>query len=521
MGDSTNKYNYDEDKNIIEFELPSYSEVMVLSPDGKRVFSSDSRRNAYVSDAESGNLVTTLDWNSEPMMNAAFSPNNTHVAAGSYNSLFRVWSANHGNVICDFKYPELGKAHSLAWSPNGTNLACAFSRSICVVDIYEKAIIAVLSPSKISTLYAVTWSFDGNRVLSGSDDAVCVWNLERAFENSRTWVGTDKNYMRLQSDLTIDTTYWVATSVAFSPDGLLIAFGTGRGEVCIVKPSGTYMEILNIDKFAMPNGHTNKRSEYNLVTSLYFSPDGKSIVSAAKDKSICVWDVDTRTCVKIINIPEPQTNKISFCIFENIGNRFGEGNYREIIIVASKIDWRNGAFFRNTHSKCVIRRWTRIDEKYNLLKFASEGNPDVMSKRNLDLLNKLHTKKTAGETLSPTEQKIHKSLLKQYDFSRIMHSDFLRRNTLKYLNGEEPTNEEKDLVFNTQPPSMGYFPDEDNIAAAPLVENSKCFGLRCKNQTLAPRQNPVSKQNAGRKTRRRKRNKTKKKKHKRVKTNKL
>jgi len=180
MSDSSDIVQYAEDKNIVKFELPSYSKVMVISPYGRLVFSSDSGKNAYVSDAESGNLVTTLDWNKGQMMDAAFSPDNTHVADCSYNSSFIVWSAKRGDMICSFKYWELDKASLLAWSPNGTNLACAFSRSICVVDIYKKALIAVLSPKRISTLYAVAWSFDGNRVLSGSNYAICVWNLEKA-----------------------------------------------------------------------------------------------------------------------------------------------------------------------------------------------------------------------------------------------------------------------------------------------------------------------------------------------------
>lgn len=540
MSDSSNIVQYAEDKNIVKFELPSYSKVMVLSPYGRLVFSSDSGRNAYVSDAESGNLVTTIDWNKGRMMDAAFSPDNTHVAACSYNSLFRVWSAKSGDMICSFKYWELDKASLLAWSPNRTNLACAFSRSICVVDIYKKALIAVLSPSRISSLYAIAWSFDGNRVLSGSDDAICVWNLEKAFENSSTWVGPEKNYLKLPTDLTIDIYHFVVMSVAFSPDGLLIACGTGRGKVCIVKPSGSYMEILNIDEFAMPNGHTNNRYEFNLITSLSFSPDGKRIISAARDMSICVWDVDTRTCIQIINIPESKTTKISFCIFENSGNRFGEGDFREIIMVASTINLRDkkGILYGNKHSNCVIRKFMHVDEKYNLLKFASEAkiNPNP-EEHDLNKFIKLYKKKSDGETLtadeknlynilvkkelillyllsekkkkldadkkylSPLEQKMYDSLSKKYNFQVIMNSQLLQRNTLGYLKGEEPTNKERNLDFKESNPTMGYFPEDDKTVA-PLVGDNGCFGAMCTTRKGGKK--------GVRKTRRNRKNKTNK-----------
>jgi hypothetical protein len=522
MSDSSNVYQYTEDKNIVKFELPPRSGDVVISPYGRLVFSSDSGKNAYVLNAESGNLVTTLDWNKGQIMDAAFSPDNAHVAACSFNSFFMVWGAKRGDMICSFKYTQLGHSRKLAWSPNGTNLACAFGEGICVVDIYKKALIAVLSQRSFpkSSLYAVAWSFDGNRIMSGSNYTVCVWNLEKVFKNSSTLDGPEKNFLKATEHeyYMIYTPHWFPLSVAFSPDGLLIACGTMMGKVCLVKPSGTYMEFPNEDRIAMPNGHTNDRYEHNRITSLSFSPDSKSIVSAAKDMSICVWDVDTRTCVKIINIPEIQITKLSFCIFENVDNRFGESDSREIIMVASKFNRRDnkGLLYGNNHSTCVIRKWTQVDEKYNLLKLASEAkinpNPEeddlnkfiqlykkksdgitltpdekilynILVKKELILLYLLSEKKTKIDAdkkyLSPVEQRMYDSLSKKYNFQVIMNSQLLQRNTLEYLKGEEPDYKEKNLDFKELNPTMGYFPEEDN-PAAPVVGDTGCFGAMCK-----------------------------------------
>jgi hypothetical protein len=267
----------------------------------------------------------------------------------------------------------------------------------------------------------------------------------------------------------------------------------------------------------MRNGHVFANDSG--VISLYFSADGKRIVSASKDMSICVWDVDTRTCIQVINIPESKKNDFSFCVFENNGNRFGESDHREIIMVASKINWRDnkGLLYGNNHSACVIRKWTHVDEKYNLLKLASEAkiNPNP-EEHDLNKFIKLYKKKTDGETLtadeknlynilvkkelillyllsekktkldadkkylSPVEQRMYDSLSKKYNFQVIMNSQLLQRNTLEYLKGDEPTEKEKNLDFKELTPTMGYFPNDDKPTLSPLVGDTGCFGRMCK-----------------------------------------
>jgi hypothetical protein len=74
---------------------------------------------------------------------------------------------------------------------------------------------------------------------------------------------------------------------------------------------------------------------------------------------------------------------------------------------------------------------------------------------------------------------MYNSLLKKYDFSIIMHSDLLQRNTLGYLKGEEPTYKERSLDFKESTPTMGYFPEDDKPATAAVVGDTGCFGAMC------------------------------------------
>lgn len=76
-------------------------------------------------------------------------------------------------------------------------------------------------------------------------------------------------------------------SVAFSPDGELLAAGDSNGNIHLWRvESGQQVLILG--------GHTN------LVVSLAFSPDGQTLCSGSADATIRLWNVVTGVCEKIL-----------------------------------------------------------------------------------------------------------------------------------------------------------------------------------------------------------------------------
>ncbi len=51
------------------------------------------------------------------------------------------------------------------------------------------------------------------------------------------------------------------------------------------------------------------------VMSCCFSFDGKLLASSSLDKTIILWNVETRTCIKIIN----DSTSVCFVVFDNFG----------------------------------------------------------------------------------------------------------------------------------------------------------------------------------------------------------
>lgn len=70
--------------------------------------------------------------------------------------------------------------------------------------------------------------------------------------------------------------------VAFSPDGKFLVVAVHRGHAISLRKADTGEEIQ------MMGGHKDE------ITSIVFSPDSKTLVSASKDNTIRLWDVNTK-----------------------------------------------------------------------------------------------------------------------------------------------------------------------------------------------------------------------------------
>jgi WD40 repeat protein/class 3 adenylate cyclase len=111
-------------------------------------------------------------------------------------------------------------------------------------------------------------SKDGRTALSGSGDAVHLWDLESGEE-----IGRFAGHNGPGSEGTI------AFSVAFAPDGLRALSGGGDGDIIL---------------WDLETGEEIRRYEHGgFVVNLAFSPDGKQFVSTSTDLSIVLWDFES------------------------------------------------------------------------------------------------------------------------------------------------------------------------------------------------------------------------------------
>ena len=94
-------------------------------------------------------------------------------------------------------------------------------------------------------------------------------------------------------------TFGDVLSVAFSPDGKLIAAGTARSEIRIWQALGT----IPLNTF---QGHTD------WVRSVAFSPDGNTLASGSDDQTIRLWDVSSGHHLRTLQGHKNQIWSVSF-----------------------------------------------------------------------------------------------------------------------------------------------------------------------------------------------------------------
>ena len=191
----------------------------------------------------------------------------------------------------------IGTISQLVWSPDGTLLATGGSTGIRFYTAYTLEKIRYIPTSYLIT--SVAFSPDGSTLASGSADL--VFSSRSSWRRSSPFV-SENNFVQLwdveSGNLlaTLEAGFSYVTSVAFSPDGTLVASGS-------MYPNDNAIRIWKLDAvFQGDNRPWQLHKEHSYgIFGIDFSPDGTVLLSGSGDNSARLWDIPGDRMAGILN----------------------------------------------------------------------------------------------------------------------------------------------------------------------------------------------------------------------------
>ncbi|MCC5658291.1 serine/threonine protein kinase [Nostoc sp. XA010] len=250
---------------------------VTFSPDGKILATASNDKTIKLWQVETLKEICTLLGHAHAVKSVAFSPDGQILASGSWDKTIKLWDVNTGREICTIAGHQL-KVNSVAFSPQGQLLASAS---------YDRTIRLWQIPAL------------GRGRGAGSRLAVSVAEREQGDMNSAEL----KDHSQRAEDIppfplppaplppvenrpcysllgTLSGHAWAVLTVAFSPDGQILATGSDDNTIKLWEVSTGQLICTLV-------GHSWS------VVAMAFTADGETLLSASCDKTVKLWKVST------------------------------------------------------------------------------------------------------------------------------------------------------------------------------------------------------------------------------------
>lgn len=294
-GDSTIKlWDVATRKNVATFVAPKAGgnpnegiliRSVAFSPDGRIVASanggSTSGGRILLWDVATGNNIATFNKFADlnrvefiDIYSVAFSPDGKTLASGCGKSIIRLWDVASSKILTTFKADSDDSVYSVTYSPDGKTIASGGRNgTIKLWDVTSGKNTATLTAGGSGNpVYSLAFSPDGRTLAAGCNmEGGMLWDVTSGKNTAKfKFDRADSVGLKSRNDMVY--------SVAFSPDGKTLGLGCDNGLTAL-------WDVTSAKKIAVLRGHTA------LVRSLAFSPNGDILASGSDDSNVKLWNI--------------------------------------------------------------------------------------------------------------------------------------------------------------------------------------------------------------------------------------
>jgi eukaryotic-like serine/threonine-protein kinase len=316
---------------------------VAFHPGGALVASGGADRMVRIWNAATGSQILEFPAAASRVNAIAFSPDGARLATGSLDHTVHVWDAANGRPIAVFA-GHAAAVIEVAFSADGTKLVSAgqdatvklwnltsepgvrrFQSVSETAGTFNKPDSTDLSATNVRWVGGVAFRPSGNEVAAaGTNQTVGIWDaatgvltdelrdgwgmmIALAYDRQGTRLAvaeTDRNVRiwnlgAIRQPLLLSDLSEGVASVAFSPDGNVLATGGGDPPRVIQAPAGKFPAAENDQRkirfWNSSDGHEIRslRGHTGSIHALVFSPDGALLSSAGADGIVRIWDTPT------------------------------------------------------------------------------------------------------------------------------------------------------------------------------------------------------------------------------------
>jgi WD40 repeat protein len=268
-----------EGRNVRIWDLATQRHVRIVAGGvGPVAFTADGKTLAIVEDNCGIRLWDVADRCERAILRppalafaVALSPDNL-LAVGCMDGTIRTWDLAALKEVGAPLEGHTGPVSQIAFAPDGRTLASAGADGkVRLWNVAERRLMTTLE-GHTAPVHSLAFSPGGQLLASSGNDAtIRLWDVAAGRQVKRLWSP--------RTALTTRTAFarQAQQSLAFSPDGKLLATGGGDGTVRL-------WDVKTMEVTALLRGQT-------AVRVVAFAPDGRSLVSGGEDGAVKVWNL--------------------------------------------------------------------------------------------------------------------------------------------------------------------------------------------------------------------------------------